>query len=140
MRFYLARALVKSFPRAFSTFFFAFRLRESEQSGPWLWVQVDIDLEIRHRFSTIANKSFPSSPTSFSTTRRHQNGEYSVYVHFQNAAHDPLVRQAPKVRQPKENAVTNLGPQSEDGLVFGVAHIFASYVILLRSNGGRDVC
>ncbi|KAI5453052.1 ribosomal 40S subunit protein S14B [Naganishia albida] len=34
---------------------------------------------------------------------------------------------APKVRRAQPEANVNAGPQSEDGLVFGVAHIFASF-------------
>jgi small subunit ribosomal protein S14e len=35
---------------------------------------------------------------------------------------------APKVKQPKQETNTQLGPQARDGEeVFGVAHIFASY-------------
>jgi hypothetical protein len=47
-----------------------------------------------------------------------------------------LIKMAPKVRRAQPEANVNAGPQSEDGLVFGVAHIFASYVL---DSGGLEM-
>jgi hypothetical protein len=83
--------------------------------------------------------------TDFLFDDKKNSQKWSVQEHFYVAGENGWLMalnlsriQAPKVRQAKET-VANPGPQSEDGLVFGVAHIFASYVLaILNIRKGHE--